>query len=97
MMSMHSNILFVYEDDRDSQNGRKTAERIKPLTPEAPAGLPDDVVSEFQWASETTDYNVAMRLIDHIRAENEPLADALTELVSTFRFDILQELFEKGE
>ncbi|MDM8554280.1 hypothetical protein QUF75_06080 [Desulfococcaceae bacterium HSG7] len=32
--------------------------------------------------------------IDRIREHDKPLADALTGLVKTYRFDIIQELFE---
>ena len=36
-------------------------------------------------------------LIERVRQQNKPLADALAELVKNYRFDILQELFEEIE
>ncbi len=98
MMSRHSGIRFVYEDDPNTENERKGAESGKPLTPEALTMLPDDVFSEFRWALKTTNCDATLRLIEeHIRTENEPLADALAKLVGNYRFDTLQELFGKGE
>ncbi|MDM8544159.1 PAS domain S-box protein [Desulfococcaceae bacterium HSG9] len=96
LMIRHSDIRFVYENEEtDSETQR--AERKKALTPEALATLPDDVIAEFRKAVLIADLAAAMRLCEQIRSENEPLADALAELVSAFRFDTLQELFGKEE
>ncbi len=34
-------------------------------------------------------------VVDQIREHDEPLADALAGLVKTYRFDIIQELFDE--
>jgi len=96
MMTSHSDIRFVYEKER-SESETQRAERKKALTPEALAVLPDDVIAKFRRAALIADLEEAMRLCERIRSENEPLADALAELVKTFRFDTLQKLLEKGE
>ncbi len=94
LMSRHSDIRFVYEEEK-TENETQRAERKKALTPEALATLPDDVIAKFRRAVLIADLDAAMRLCEQIRSENEPLADALAELVSNFRFDTLQKLFGK--
>ncbi|MDM8544161.1 transporter substrate-binding domain-containing protein [Desulfococcaceae bacterium HSG9] len=92
LMARHSDIRFVYENEKTDSEKRKKA-----LTPEALATLPDDVIAEFRKAVLIADLDAAMRLCEQLRSENELLADALAELVSDFRFDTLQELFGKEE
>ncbi|MDM8554572.1 ATP-binding protein [Desulfococcaceae bacterium HSG7] len=92
LMSRHSDIRFVYENEKTDSEKRKKA-----LTPEALATLPDDVIAKFRKAVLIADLAAAMRLCEQIRSENELLGDALAELVSDFRFDTLQELFGKEE
>ena len=43
------------------------------------------------------DFGRALRLIDQIRQQNMPLADALAELVKNYRFDTLQAFFGEKE
>lgn len=57
--------------------------------------LPEDIVKDLQQAVEALNVDTTHELIDRIRQQNEPLANALAELVNNYRFDRLQELFEK--
>jgi len=96
MMTKYLGIRFVYEKEK-TENDTQKAEHKKALTPEAIAGLPDDVIANFRRVALIADLQEAMRLTEQIRSENEPLADALAELVRNFSFDTLQKLFKKGE
>jgi len=94
MMTRHSGIRFVYEDDRETGDRREKAET---LSPEEITGLPDDVVVRFRRAALIADFGAAKSLIEQIRPEHESMAEALEGLLDDFRFDTLQELFGKGE
>lgn len=67
------------------------------LTPAALAGLPNELRVSLQEAVETIDMERTNSIIEWIRGQNEPLANALAELVKQYRFDMLQELFEEIE
>ncbi len=90
MMSQHSDIRFVYEEEQSAAHG-------EPLTPEAIKVLPDDMLAKFRRACLIADFKMAMHLTEQIRPEHSSLADSLSELLNDFQFDILQELFGKGE
>jgi len=57
--------------------------------------LPKEWQTELQHAVEALHLRTANSVIDRIREQNAPLADTLVELLKTFRFDILQKIFEK--
>ncbi len=65
------------------------------MTPEALAALPEKLRAELQQAVEAIDIERANSLIKRIRRQDDPLGDALAELVKNYRFDILQSVFEK--
>jgi len=67
------------------------------LTPDTLVALPDELRIGLQQAIEVIDMEGATSLIERIRQQNEPLAEALAELVKDYRFDTLQELFEEAE
>ena len=73
-------------------NQQSTIEKV--LTPETFAALPDELRVGLQHAVEVIDMEMAKNLITRIREHNRPLAEALTELVNNYRFDVLQALFE---
>jgi len=95
MMHRHLGVRYVYEEiQKPELRGRKP----KPedvLTPETLAALPDHVFAEFGRVAEIADLGAAMSLIEQIHGQNRPLADALSELVNNYRFDILQTAFQK--
>ncbi|MCP4403499.1 MAG: response regulator, partial [bacterium] len=104
MLHKHLGIAFIYEEEeqqstlRQAQdiainNQQSTVENV--LTPEALAALPDDILAGLQRALVIADIQEINRIIEHIRKHNEPLADALAELVKDYQFGILQTLFEK--
>ena len=97
MMSRHSDIRFVYEEEQNAESRRQSAAHGEPLTPEAIKVLPDDMLAKFRRACLIADFKMAMHFTEQIRPEHSSLADSLAELLNDFQFDILQELFGKGE
>lgn len=67
------------------------------LTPSALADLPEELRVSLQAAAEGADFEMTLDIIDRIRQHNQPLAATLAKLAKNYRFDILQELFEKKE
>lgn len=69
----------------------ENADRVK-LTPELLMELPAELRLEFKKAVDVVDFKETMDIIKKIQAQNEAIADALTDLVNQYRFDRLQEL-----
>jgi hypothetical protein len=67
------------------------------LTADRLQALPREWRSSLQDAAEETNPGAANTVIQRIREQDGPLADALAELVRTYRFDTLQALFEGAE
>jgi CheY-like chemotaxis protein len=93
LMHKHIGVRYVYEEIRKPATRSQKPKPEDVLTPEAIASLPDDMLSGLQRAVVTADFGTAMDIAEQIRAEHESLADALSELLSNYRFDILQAAF----
>jgi CheY-like chemotaxis protein len=83
----HIGVRFVYEDptQRDSslnRNGEQDA-----LTAVALATLPEEWVANLQQAILHVDLKVTLALIEQIRSENAPLANALSYCIDNFEYD----------
>jgi len=91
MLHKHLGIDFVYAVEPESvvDQGVLTADRLQALPGEWRAALQDAAVE--------TNPGAANAVIQQIREQDAPLADALTGLVKTYRFDILQELLGETE
>ncbi len=94
VLHKHLGVQFVYEDRHQPPPESRTSMDEQIMTSEAFAALPDTLVTELQQAVETLDIKMTQTLIDQIRQQNTPLADALAALVKNYRFDTLQALFE---
>ena len=95
IMHKHLGVQYVYEE---SEGGKAKSEELKVeegLTPRALKALPTDIYTELQQAANVTDPGKVNHLIVRIREHNPSLADALSELMKQFRFDILQAVFEE--
>ena len=87
--------------------GVRYAHEAEPITPPAPAAdrfalntaaladLPGDVLDGFRDAVNNADMELAQAMIARIRQQNAAFADALAELVETYRFDTLLALFQQ--
>ncbi|MCP4396587.1 MAG: response regulator, partial [bacterium] len=89
LLHKHLGVRFVYEEEKHSTLDKE-------LTPDDLAALPDDLRAELQKVITIADIQMATRLVERIRPQNEVLADALTALLHDYRFDILDALFEKA-
>ncbi|MCP4942728.1 MAG: PAS domain S-box protein, partial [Planctomycetaceae bacterium] len=108
LLATHLGVSFVYAEAPQSPipsaecilNGaaglRTGSNRQSPIkegvTPEALAALPEEWLTALRDAADETDPSAANVVIQRIREQDEPLADALAALVKTYRFDIVQEL-----
>ena len=61
------------------------------------AALPAEWVTDLYRAAMQADTDLVLNLLDSIRESNGPLADALADLVRSFRFDIILALTEPKE
>jgi CheY-like chemotaxis protein len=95
-MHKHLGVRYVYEESEPSKVENQQSNTDDVLTPEAFLMLPDTLYIELQGAVSTADLKTMQRLIDQIRKQNAPLADALLRLVKEFRFDILQSMFKEN-
>ncbi len=68
-----------------------------PLTPQALAQLPETWYQQLKWGSETLDVVTMNKILMEIRQQNPQLANELAKLVTEYRFDRLQELFQQAE
>ncbi len=87
MMRKHLDVRFMYEEKKQS-----TIDAV--LTVEALAELPGELLENLEEAVTILDMETVAQIIEQIRQNNAPLADALQELAKQYRFDVLQELFE---
>ena len=71
------------------------ADRIQ-LTPEMLMELPADLRLELKNAVNIVDFEETMDIIKKIQAQDEAVADALTDLVNQYQFDRLQKLLSNN-
>ena len=62
------------------------------LSPAALATLPEQWRADLKTAIQVLDLETTVELIEQIRQQHAPIADALSELVRSYRFDVLQTL-----
>jgi DNA-binding response OmpR family regulator len=91
LLQKHLGVRFVYENSPGPVAGPKPV-----LTAETLATLPHEILAELQDAAHAIDLDTVNQYIAQVRLQNEPLADALTDLVKRYRFDILQKLVEEA-
>jgi signal transduction histidine kinase/FixJ family two-component response regulator/HAMP domain-containing protein len=96
-LTKHLGIRFVYQEDKTSPAAAHVAEGEEMLSRQALAALPGEWVSRLYQAATQADSDLVLHLLEEIRGENGRLADALTNLVNEFRFDILMNLTQEQE
>ncbi len=94
LMTKHLGVLFVYEDSIQTAPAKVEDANKNVLVSKKLNALPEELRDTLKTAAERTDPKRSNAVIDRIRKRDEPLADALAELVKTYHFDIIQELFE---
>jgi signal transduction histidine kinase/DNA-binding NarL/FixJ family response regulator len=92
-IAQHLGVRLVYKD----QTSELTPISAGPdVTSVDLAGMPSEWRAQLNRAAMAASADEAAALIDSIRAEHPALADELTRLVSSFRFDILMEATAVG-
>jgi CheY-like chemotaxis protein len=94
LLHKHLGLELVYEE-KQGAGSREQGAGSSLLTPENLAALPESLLPELREAVDAIDIEAVNRLIEQIRRHNAALANVLLELVEEYRFDRLQELFEK--
>ncbi len=96
-MHTHLGVRFIYEEEKQSIIANRQAIIAKTFTPETLAALSENCRTGLQEAVERLDVEMTTTMIDQIRGQNEPFAEALTHVMKHCRFDRLQELFQPSE
>ncbi|HEY9675308.1 MAG TPA: AAA family ATPase [Waterburya sp.] len=86
----HLGVSFIYDETTASPTSTQTD--TDALTPDAIAALPTNLVANLHQATIDGDKDLMLTLIDQIREQNKPLANALTTLVNNFRYKQLLNL-----
>jgi CheY-like chemotaxis protein len=93
MISKHLGVEFVYEAQDDNDDGATTMTGNE--MQEAFRQLPEDLRSDFLAVVDQIDFDKAIEIVNRIRKLDQALADALMELLNSYRFDTIQKLFEE--
>ncbi len=97
MLKKYLEVKFVYETNETlTEKTTLKTDRFK-LAPSNFHTLPKDTVLKFKESVAALEMDTALTVIEEIRGQNEPLADALQKLVGEYRFDTLQKLLDKSE
>ncbi|MCP4687461.1 MAG: PAS domain S-box protein [Desulfobacterales bacterium] len=96
LMANHLRVRFVYEERRKVGRARKAEVDKRVLTRERLNALPEKWRAALRFAVDRTDPLGSNAVIERIRENDAPLADALEALVEKYRFDIIQELYEEN-
>ncbi|MDM8554279.1 PAS domain S-box protein [Desulfococcaceae bacterium HSG7] len=94
LMTKHLGVRFVYEQSIETDSVRDAGADKNVLTSARLNALPEKLTAALKISAIRTDPQGSNAAIDRIREHDKPLADALTGLVKTYRFDTIQELFE---
>jgi CheY-like chemotaxis protein len=97
VLAKHLGVGFVYEDQADARPSARLPSRPDVLSRAELAALPGDWVEELYQAATRLDADVALELLDQIRAQNSKLANGLARLVHDFRFDTIMALTKAVE
>ncbi len=92
VLSKHLGVKFISETRSEGGRG-KAAASVQELR-RALNDLSEDQRNDLRTAAYGVDFDHALAALERIRFDNGVLADALTDLVVEYQFDILQELFE---
>jgi len=93
-MAKHLGVRYVYEED---EAPGVAAETEPTLTAAALRTLPRQWLAAFREAIEALDSEAATMLVEQIANDDAPLATALADLVTHYRFDTLQALIKEVE
>jgi hypothetical protein len=93
-MQQYLGVRYLYEAITPKTLMAENADRLK-LTPKLLMELPAELRLELKQAVNVVDFEETMDILERMRAQNEAIADELTDLVNQYRFDRLQELLDQ--
>jgi len=105
MIHKHLGVRYVYEEDEKpkvqtcperSRRGPKSKVEDM-LTPEVLAALPSDILTNLEQATNRSDIQKMLAIIDEIRIHDAAVADALARLAHEFDYDEILECIQKHE
>ncbi len=96
MMQKHLGVRYLYEDREPHEKVARMKIDEEQMS-EAIVSLSAASHMDFSQAVKSIDFDRAMEIVGRIRERDQDLADALAELLSSYRFDTLQKLFENNE
>ncbi|MES0447263.1 MAG: ATP-binding protein, partial [Desulfobacterales bacterium] len=95
MVQKHLNVKFLYEaHETPAEDANLKTDKLR-LTPSDFDALPKETVMKFKTSVEALEMDMALNVIEEIREQNKPLADALQKLAEEYRFDTLQKLLDQ--
>ena len=98
MIQCYLGVSLNVERGKSQAKEGSTQDDIKTvLTPEAIAALPEAWRDDLLYVAKVFELSMAKELIQRIREDNQPLADALETLVYNYEFERLRELCEQAE
>jgi two-component system sensor histidine kinase/response regulator len=100
VMHKHLGVQYVYEEEaRPKAKGQRDvgAQGSVPLTPEALATLPSDLLGQLEQAVLRGDKERINRVIDDIRALHPAVADGLVYLVEQFAYGEILRIIQQME
>ncbi|NQT09578.1 MAG: response regulator, partial [Desulfobacteraceae bacterium] len=86
-MAKHLDVRYVYEEGKESQAKGARVSVQDALTPEALAGLPDDLLVELKQTLINLDVDLIQTVIARIREVNAAVADGLADLAEKYQFE----------
>ncbi len=96
MLQKHLNVKFLYAADETAPEKARLKNVELRLTPSDFNALPEEMVMKLNTAAAALEMDMALNVIEEIRGQNQPLADALQKLAEEYRFDKLQELLDQS-
>jgi PAS domain S-box-containing protein len=101
-LTTHLGVRFIYEQVEPSSQAPSpgTREDIiaaskECLTREALTALPAGWVDKLSQAAQRADRDLVLDLVEQIRVEHAPVADALANLVHNYRFDVIVKMAQE--
>jgi PAS domain S-box-containing protein len=95
MLQKHLNVKFLYAADEILAENADLKDDKWRLNPSDFDALPKELVMKFKTSVAALEMDMALNVIEEIREQNKPLANALQNIAEEYRFDTLQELLDQ--
>jgi len=95
-LQKHLDVKFVYANAEiltEKSNLKSAKLKLRPADFNA---LPKATVVRFKASVATLEMDTVLAVVEEIKEQDQPLADALKQLVDGYRFDKLQKLLEES-